>query len=152
MTTTASGFWMSAPEPVANSIGTWPMKLVRAVISSGRKRKSQPRVMVSSSEAPLSRSWRKNATSTTPFCTATPSSTMNATAALTDSGMPNAATAMMPPTSANGRFSSTRNAARNEPSARCSRIMISSSAIGTTMLSCRIARCWFSNWPPYSMR
>ena len=38
----ASGFWMLAPDPVAYNMGRWPMKLVIAVISSGRNRSSQP--------------------------------------------------------------------------------------------------------------
>ena len=65
--------------------------------------------------SPRSRSCRKKATSTTPFCTAMPSSTMNATAAETDSGIRKATTATTPPTSANGRFSSTSSACAQRP-------------------------------------
>jgi hypothetical protein len=38
MTTVASGFWTSAPVPVAMAIGTKPREATSAVINTGRKR------------------------------------------------------------------------------------------------------------------
>jgi hypothetical protein len=48
MTTVASGFWTSAPVPVAMAIGTKPREATSAVINTGRKHVSAPRKMASS--------------------------------------------------------------------------------------------------------
>ncbi len=102
------------------------MKLVRAVIISGLKRRRQPSRTACSSELPRRRSWRKKATRTTPFWTAMPSRAMNATAAETESGRPKSDCGGDPADQGEGQIASTRAASRTLPSAAVSSIITSS--------------------------
>ena len=59
MTTVASGRCTSEPAPVAIAIGTKPRLATSAVISTGRKRVSEPSSTESSTPLPSSRNWLK---------------------------------------------------------------------------------------------
>ena len=104
MTTVASGFWTSAPAPVASAIGRKPSDATSAVVSTGRSRPSAASWAATSGVAPSARSLRICDTSTRPFRTATPKSAMKPTAAEMLSGIPRTASANTPPITANGTF------------------------------------------------
>jgi len=77
-TTTASGFWISEPGPVANRMGTRPMTVRMAVIMTGRNLLSAPVIVASSMLSSVSSlSWFRYEINTTPFITAVPSRAMN---------------------------------------------------------------------------
>ena len=115
MTTTASGFWISEPGPLAVSIGTSPIAAMLAVISTGRSRRIAPSRTTWSSGMPCARSWLKYVVITTPLSTAMPSSAMKPTEAGTLRYWPEAHSATMPPTIANGILANTSAACRTEP-------------------------------------
>ena len=78
-TTVASGFCISEPVPVANSIGIKLNIAMDAVISTGLNLSKLPLIMASLSSTPSSRNCDILETRTTPFKTATPNSTINPT-------------------------------------------------------------------------
>ena len=81
-----------------------------------------------------------------------PSSAMKPTEAGTDRYSPAALSAAMPPTSANGMLAMTSSACLGERKVSTSSTKMAPSASGTTSASRAAARCWFSNWPPQTMR
>ena len=103
-TTVASGFCISEPVPVANSIGIKLNIAMDAVISTGLNLSRLPLIMASFRSTPSSRNCDILETNTTPFNTATPKSTINPTDAGTDKYNPDMYKDIIPPISANGKF------------------------------------------------
>ena len=151
MTTLASGRCTSAPAPVASAIGTNPRQATSAVISTGRSRVSAPSCIASWS-ACSARSFSMKLMMTRPFSTATPESAMKPMPALMESGMPRSSSAAMPPVSASGTPLKTSAASASEPRLMNSSTKISSSAIGTTMVSRLVAETSCSNCPPQAIQ
>ena len=87
---------------------------------------------------------------TTPLSTATPNSAMKPTDAERFSVRPRSQSAAMPPTSAKGTLTMTSVACRILPKVTNSSVKMMASESGMTSASRRMARCWFSNWPPHS--
>ena len=88
MTTIASGFWTSAPRPVARAIGTKPIAGTMPVIRTARTRSRVPSTIASSTGRPASIRWRTLVITTRPLRTVTPDSTINPTAAEIENGNP----------------------------------------------------------------
>ena len=122
------------------------------VIMSGLRRSSQPLRTASAVLSPSCLSWLKKVTSITPFSTAMPKSTMKPIAVETLRLILSATMVRIPPTRAKGRLTITRKAFRMDPRAEKSIRKMSRTETGTTTLSRFMARCWFSNCPPYSMK
>ena len=99
----ASGFCTSEPGPVARIIGIRLKIVIDAVIRIGRSLYLQAVNTASSVSIPDARNCRMQETSTTPFSTATPKSTIKPTEAGTDKYVPVRCSANMPPTNANGK-------------------------------------------------
>ena len=89
------------------------------------------------------------ASMTTPFSTATPKSAMKPTDADRLRFRPRSHRAAMPPTSANGTFRMTRPACRILPKREEQQQEDDGERQrDDDARAARVARCWFSNWPP----
>ena len=80
MTTVASGFWTSAPVPVASAIGTNPSEATSTLMTTGRSRVSAPRMIACSSGIPSYNNCPMNVSMTKSLSTATPDNAMKPTA------------------------------------------------------------------------
>ena len=117
ITTVASGFCTSAPEPVAIAIGTKPRLATSAVMTTGRRRIIAPSYAAFARSMPLSINDWIDVTMTRPFRTAIPDRAMNPTAAEIEKGIPLRNSARTPPTSASGTPVNTIAASRTLPNA-----------------------------------
>src|SRR5690606_35890259 len=152
MTTTASGFCVSAPMAVDKAMGRRPNMASRAVIRTVRRRLSEPCSAAIRGGMPEATSWLKWLTMTTPFSTAWPNRAIKPIAADTDSGMSVMNSATMPPIRAKGMLTMISVALRSELKALTSSRKISRMDSGTTQERRCMARTWFSNSPDQLMR
>lgn len=140
-TTVASGFCISEPVPVVNSIGIKLKIAMDAVISTGLNLSRLPLMMASRSSIPSSRNCDILETSTTPFKTATPNRTTNPTEAGTDKYNPEIYNEIIPPISANGKFEITSRANLIDLNVTNNKSRIKPTTTGPIINSLFIARC-----------
>ena len=103
ITTVASGFCTSAPEPLLNAIGKNPKDATNAVIKTGRKRVLVPcKTIAFKLVSPDFRMLLNSAINTNPFKTATPNKAIKPTPALMLNGIPRNAKKKTPPIAESG--------------------------------------------------
>ena len=146
ITTVAKGLCTSAPALVDTAIGKNPKAAAAAVKTTGLSRSFVPFKMRSlTSSIPFSFNDFKCSISTIPFKTAIPNSAINPTPAEILNGKPLIKSKNTPPIAANGIAEKIINASLILLNAKCNKIKISKSAIGTANLSRAFALFKFSN-------